>query len=73
MNQVVLGALFAGGLFLGIILMMKLGRYVRVRLSGKDIESASAGLTALEGALSGLTSLILACCFSGAGLRIFYF
>jgi len=69
MNQVVLGALFAGGLFLGILLMMQVGRYVRVRLSGKDIESTSAGLTALEGALFGLMSLILAFCFSGAGLR----
>jgi hypothetical protein len=69
MNQVVLGGLFAIGLFFGSLFMMQLGRYIRGRQSGKDIESKRAGLSVIEGALFGLMGLILAFSSSGAGIR----
>jgi hypothetical protein len=70
MNQVVTGALFAGALFLGILLMLETGRYLRRRQSGKEIISNSSGLNEIEGALFGLMALILAFSFSGAGSRL---
>ena len=69
MNQIFWGGLFAGGLFLGIFLMMEAGRYMRVRHQGKDIESGRAGFATLEAALFGLMGLILAFSFSGAMSR----
>jgi len=69
MNQVIQGALFAGGLFLGIFLMMYLGKYIRTRQKAKDIESARPGFAALEASLFGLLGLILAFSFSGALTR----
>jgi len=70
MNQIVLGALFASLLFLGIVLMLQLGSYLRRRQFGKEIMSKSSGLTEIEGALFGLMGLILAFSFSGAGSRL---
>jgi hypothetical protein len=69
MNQIVLGTLFALILFIGILLMLKLGRYIRLRKVGGEI-SESSGLSAIEGALFGLMGLILAFSFSGAGSRL---
>jgi hypothetical protein len=68
-NMVLLGALYAGGLFLGILLTIQAGRFLRTRQSGDACEVAHPGLRALEGALFGLMSLILAFSFSGAGTR----
>jgi hypothetical protein len=69
MNQIFLGAIFAGILFLGIFIMMEVGRYIRSRKQTKDIESARPGVAVLEVALFGLLGLILAFSFSGAMSR----
>jgi hypothetical protein len=69
MNPIYDGVLSSGGLFLGIFLMIELGRYIRARQRTSDIESARSGLGALEGAVFGLMSLILAFSFSGAASR----
>lgn len=69
MNQIVLAVAIAGLIFLGELLMLFGGRYLRKRHSRKGVELKGEGLGALEGALFGLMGLILAFCFSGAGAR----
>jgi hypothetical protein len=69
MNPIASGVLFAGGLFLGTLLMMMLGHYIRIRQTGKNIEARRPGFTAIEGGLYGLMGLILAFSFSGAATR----
>jgi hypothetical protein len=69
MHFTILGVLFAGGLFLGIYLMIYLGRYIRIKQQDEDIESARPGFLVLETALFSLLGLILAFSFSGAMSR----
>jgi hypothetical protein len=60
---------FAAGLFVGMVLLLELGRKIGRRHQGKDEESARAGLGAVEGAVFALMGLLIAFTFSGAANR----
>ena len=66
MNPVLLGSLFAVGLFLGTFLMIGVGRYIGAWQRAKHEGASRDGYGAIEGAMFGLLGLILA-------NRIFYF
>jgi hypothetical protein len=69
MDDVISAPLFAGGLFLGMLVCLELGRRIgRMRLP-TDSEAARAGLGVVEGAFLGLFSLLVAFSFSGAAAR----
>ena len=61
--------LFAGGLFVGMMLLLELGRWLGRRRKTKDEEGARAGLGAVEGAVFALMGLLVAFTFSGAATR----
>jgi hypothetical protein len=61
--------LFAGGLFVGMIVLLELGRRLGQRRQGKDEQGARAGLGAVEGAVFALMGLLVAFTFSGAATR----
>ena len=69
MNPVLAGALLAGGLFLGMILLLELGRRIGNRHLAKDPEGARTGVGAIEGAVFALLGLLVAFSFSGAATR----
>ena len=69
MNQIYISIVFAGGLFVGMILLLELGRLLGRRRQGKDEEGARAGLGAVEGAVFALMGLLVAFSFSGAASR----
>ena len=57
------------GLFLGMLLLVELGRRVGARRLADDPEGARAGVGAVEGAVYGLLGLLIAFTFSGAAAR----
>jgi hypothetical protein len=69
MNQIIVALVFAGSLFVGMILLLELGRQLGRRRQGKDEEGARAGLGAVEGAVFTLLGLLIAFTFSGAASR----
>lgn len=72
MDDVVSAPLFAGGLFLGMLVCLEIGRRIglwRMRRMPKGTEVAQAGLGVVEGAFFGLFSLLVAFSFSGAAGR----
>jgi hypothetical protein len=72
MDDVISAPLFAGGLFLGMLACLEIGRRIglwRMRRMPKDAEAAQAGLGVVEGAFFGLFSLLVAFSFSGAAGR----
>lgn len=73
MDHVISAPLFAGGLFLGMLVCLELGRRIGLwrvrRMQQKDAEAAQAGLGVVEGAFFGLFSLLVAFSFSGAAGR----
>ena len=60
MNQVATGSLFAAGLFVGVLVLMWVGRMVGAKRFAEEGESASKGFGAVEGAVFGLMGLVLA-------------
>jgi len=60
---------FAAGLFVGMILLLELGRRLGRRRQSMDETGARAGLGAVEGAVFALLGLLLAFTFSGAATR----
>jgi len=68
-NPAVLGSLFAGGLTLGIVLMLELGRRIRRVQQVRHGDEMAKGLGAVEGAVFGVMGLLLAFTFSGAAIR----
>jgi len=64
-----IGVLFAGGLFVGMLVMLEIGRRLGSRRLADDPEKARAGVGALEGAVFGLLGLLIAFTFSGAAAR----
>ena len=66
MNNIVAGVIFSAGLFIGILVLIGIGRRVGTRSLSREGESASKGFVAVEGALFGLLGLVLAFLFSGA-------
>jgi hypothetical protein len=63
------GALFAVGVFLGLLLCLELGRRIGQRRLARDPEADRAGAVVLEGAVFGLLGLLIAFTFSGAAAR----
>ena len=69
MRQFVMFIISAGGLFVGMILLLELGRRLGRRRQGRAEEGARAGLGAVEGAVFALLGLLIAFTFSGAASR----
>ena len=67
MNTTISAPLFAGSLFVGMLLVLELGR----RLGSRRLQSESArgGFGAVEGAIFALFGLLVAFTFSGAASR----
>jgi hypothetical protein len=63
-----LGSL-AVGLFLGVLLLLEIGRRIGLRRRARDGEAAQAGVSALQGAVFGLLALLIAFTFAGAASR----
>ncbi|MEN6459699.1 MAG: hypothetical protein ABFC63_12300 [Thermoguttaceae bacterium] len=69
MNFTLIAMLFAGGLFLSMLLCLEIGRICGTRQVAKHGEKARLGLGAVEGAVFALLGLLIAFTFSGAVLR----
>jgi hypothetical protein len=69
MNHVLVGAMLALGLFLGMLLFLEIGYRIGVRRIAKEPETARAGLGTVEGAVFALLGLLIAFTFSGAAAR----
>lgn len=69
MDLIVLSLVFAAGLFVGMLLLLELGRRLGRRRQETDAERGRAGLGAVEGAVFALLGLLLAFTFSGAAAR----
>ena len=61
--------LLAGGLLLGILAFLEVGRRIGLHRKQVDPEGAGAGLGAIDGAVFGLMGLLIAFTFSGAATR----
>ena len=68
-NPAVAGTLFAGTLTLGILVMLELGRRIRLVQQARYGDEVPKGLGAVEGAVFGLMGLLLAFTFSSAATR----
>lgn len=64
-----ISSVFAVGLFLGMVLLLEVGRRIGVERLARDPDSARVGLGAIEGAIFGLMGLLIAFTFSGAASR----
>ena len=69
MTDIFTTLLFAGGLFLGMLLSLEIGRRLGARRLAKDLEGARPGIDAAEGAVFALLSLLVAFTISGASSR----
>lgn len=69
MSITLLGALFAVGLAVGIVVLLEVGRRIGAKRMAVEGESAVNGLGTIQGAMFGLMGLILAFTFSGALTR----
>jgi len=61
--------LFAGVTFVGILVLIEVGRRLGIRRLSDDTEGARTGLGPVEGAVFGLLGLMIAFTFSGAATR----
>ncbi len=59
----------AVGLFLGMVLLLEIGRRIGIKRLQQDPEGARAGIGAVEGSVFGLLGLLIAFTFSGAASR----
>ena len=66
MSQIIVFLVSAGGLFVGMILLLELGRGLGRRRQGKHKEGDRAGLDTVESAVLALFGLLIAFTFSGA-------
>jgi hypothetical protein len=64
------GLFFAGALFLGMLLLLEIGRRMALWRVQKDPEEARHGVGVVEGAVFGLLGLLIAFTFSGASPSI---
>jgi len=69
MNVILAGTIFAVALSAGVLVLLEIGRRIGGRQLAEEGESASKGLSAMEGAIFGLLGLIFAFSFSGALTR----
>jgi len=69
MNFALSAALLTLGLFLGMLILLEIGRRIGVRRTAKDSEGARVGVGAVDGAVFALLGLLIAFTFSGAASR----
>lgn len=69
MNPTTYGLHFAGGLFLGMLVLLETGRRIGIWRLARDPEGARQGLGVVEGAVFSLLGLLIAFTFSGAADR----
>jgi hypothetical protein len=69
MNSIGYGLVFAGGLFLGMLLLLETGRRIGIKRLAQDPDGARQGLGVVEGAVFSLLGLLIAFTFSGAASR----
>ena len=69
MSKMLFALLLALGLFIGILILLEVGRRIGERRLGRDPDGARAGTGAVEGAIFGLVGLLIAFTFSGAASR----
>ncbi|QVL48291.1 MAG: DUF4239 domain-containing protein [Thiocapsa sp.] len=69
MSEISVAWLLALGLFIGILILLELGRRIGERRFRRDPDGARAGTGAVEGAIFGLVGLLIAFTFSGAASR----
>jgi hypothetical protein len=69
MNKMLIAALLAMGLFVGILILLEVGRRFGGQRLARDPEGARAGTGAVEGAIFALVGLLIAFTFSGAASR----
>src|SRR5438132_4863721 len=62
-------SLFALGLFLGMLILLEVGRRIGARRLAEDPTGAEAGVGTVEGAVFALLGLLIAFTFSGAASR----
>ena len=62
-------ATLAGGLFVGMLVLLETGRRLGLRRLAQDSEAAQAGFGVVEGAIFALMGLLIAFTFSGAASR----
>ena len=62
--------LCALGLFLGMLILLEVGRRIGARRLAEDPEGAEAGVGTVEGAVFALLGLLIAFTFSGAASRV---
>jgi hypothetical protein len=62
-------SLFALGLFLGMLMLLEVGRRIGARRLAEDPQGAEAGVGTVEGAVFALLGLLIAFTFSGAASR----
>jgi hypothetical protein len=69
MNKMLLATLLAMGLFVGILILLEVGRRLGNQRLASDPEGARAGTGVVEGAIFALVGLLIAFTFSGAASR----
>jgi hypothetical protein len=69
MDHGVYVSLFALGLFLGMLMLLEVGRRIGVRRLAADPQGAEAGVGTVQGAVFALLGLLIAFTFSGAASR----
>jgi hypothetical protein len=69
MTKMLIAALLAIGLFIGILIFLEVGRRIGGQRLVRDPEGARAGTGAVEGAVFALVGLLIAFTFSGAASR----
>lgn len=69
MKNTLVSFIYAGGLFVGMLLLLEFGRRLGCLRRKRDPEGARAGLGAVEGAVFALMGLLIAFTFSGAASR----
>lgn len=69
MNFTPLAALLTGGLFVGMVALMELGRRIGLRRLGRHSGEALGGAGAIEASVFALLGLLIAFTFSGAASR----
>jgi hypothetical protein len=69
MNPTNYAPLLSGGLFLGMLVLLEVGRRIGFRRLAQDPEGARQGLGVPEGAVFSILGLLIAFTFSGAATR----
>ncbi|HSD53599.1 MAG TPA: DUF4239 domain-containing protein [Burkholderiales bacterium] len=69
MNFTLTAMLLAGGLFVGMLFCLEIGRRIGVRRAALEGEAARAGAGVVDGAVFALLGLLIAFTFSGAATR----